>query len=101
MIHMEQIHLLNQFIRRLSSDARATPIHISFAVALIQCWMESPANVAFKISRRMLMPAAKIHSTATYHKVLKDLQRFGYLEYRPSYHPIKASLIRILVSEKA
>ena len=95
---MEQVQLLNQFIRRLSSDGRVTPIHISVAFALIQCWIENSANATFKISRSMLMPAAKIHSTATYHKVLRDLQSFGYLEYQPSYHPIKASLIRLLIS---
>ena len=47
------------------------------------------------------MQAAHIRSIATYHKVLYDLQDFGYLHYWPSYHPVKGSLVSLNVLERA
>lgn len=41
------------------------------------------------------MKAAHIRSIVTYHKVVGDLQEFGYIEYVPSFHPIKGSLISL------
>jgi hypothetical protein len=41
------------------------------------------------------MRASRIQSKATYHKTLRDLQAFGYVEYHPSYHPVKASSVTL------
>ncbi|MBS1525844.1 MAG: hypothetical protein JST19_09370 [Bacteroidetes bacterium] len=43
------------------------------------------------------MVYSKIASTATYHKYIKQLDKFGYIRYRPSYHPVKGSSIEWLV----
>jgi hypothetical protein len=45
------------------------------------------------------MAASRIQSRATYHKVMKDLQAFGYLEYAPSYHPVKGSSVRLVIRD--
>jgi hypothetical protein len=37
------------------------------------------------------MQAARIRSTATYYKAIKELQAFGYIKYYPSYHPANAA----------
>jgi len=39
------------------------------------------------------MKLSRIKSTATYHKVLRELQAFGYIEYVPSYDPYKGSQV--------
>ena len=44
------------------------------------------------------MSAAKIKSKSTYHMVISDLANFGYLEYRPSYHPGTRSQFTFLES---
>lgn len=41
------------------------------------------------------MSASRIRSKATYHKVIRELQFFGYLKYQPSYHPVKGSAIEL------
>lgn len=33
------------------------------------------------------MELAKISSTVTYHKCLRGLHAYGYINYRPSYYP--------------
>ncbi len=43
------------------------------------------------------MAASHIQSRATYHKVMKDLQAFGYLKYTPSYHPVKGSSVGLVI----
>ena len=42
-----------------------------------------------------MMRGSKIASTATYHKCIKDLQRLGYLEYKPSFNPYVGTSITI------
>ena len=42
------------------------------------------------------MKAAHIQSIVTYHKVIGELQAFGYLHYLPSYHPLKGSAVSLI-----
>jgi hypothetical protein len=72
------------------------PVHISLSLALCHSWTASQFQRAYRISRRELMNASRIRSKATYHKVIKELQTFGYLKYSPSYHPIKASEVELI-----
>jgi hypothetical protein len=39
------------------------------------------------------MRISKISAKATYHKCIKDLHNFGYIQYIPSYNPFKGSLV--------
>jgi len=41
------------------------------------------------------MQLSHIRSIATYHKVIKELHAFGYIIYKPSYHPKKGSEISL------
>ena len=43
------------------------------------------------------MAASRIQSKATYHKIMKDLQAFGYLKYTPSYHPVRGSAVGLVL----
>ncbi len=84
---------LTHFIKRIVSDSRLKPVHISLSVALCHSWMLSQFQYSYRISRSILMKASRIRSKATYHKTLKELQMYGYIKYLPSYHPLKASEI--------
>ena len=94
---MENLEQLSFFISRAASDVRLRPTHTSLYLALCHAWSTSRFADAFHVSRRRLMCAAHIRSIATYHKVLGDLQAFGYLDYWPSYHPVKGSRVRLKV----
>lgn len=41
------------------------------------------------------MRVSKICSNATYHKCIKELNDYGYLEYIPSFNPYKGSLVNL------
>jgi len=88
---MDRFNHLHRFIGRVVSDTRLKPMHIALSVALYQRWISTDLQNSCGGSRRILMNASRIRSKATYHKILKDLQLYGYIRYIPSYHPRKAS----------
>jgi hypothetical protein len=93
----KQLEQLSCFINRVASDVRLKPTHTSLYLALCNAWRTSQFQNVFHVSRRQLMFAAHIRSIATYHKVIRDLREFGYLDYWPSYHPVKGSRVRLKV----
>ena len=92
---------LSCFINRVASDVRLKPTHTSLYLALCHVWTTSQFENVFDVSRRQLMFAAHIRSIATYHKVIRDLREFGYLDYWPSYHPVKGSRVRLKVPRRS
>lgn len=94
---MDNFHQLGLFLHRVASDVRLKPTHVSLCVALCHAWSRSLFQNDFHVSRRQLMSNAHIRSYVTYHKVVRDLQAFGYLDYEPSYHPVKGSRVSLKV----
>ena len=92
---MERGEQITGFINSLVSDERLRPIHIALSTALCHAWIASQFQQPYSVSRSQLMQACRIHSKATYHKTLRELQAFGYVEYHPSYHPVKASSVTL------
>ena len=43
--------------------------------------------VTVDFKRQELMEMAKIIGLATYHRCIRDLDRFGYIRYQPSFNP--------------
>ncbi|HRE68585.1 MAG TPA: hypothetical protein PLM56_12975 [Cyclobacteriaceae bacterium] len=95
---MEQIKLieLKSFIQRIVTDSRMQPTHISLSLALCQAWIDQGFQKQYRVSRSRLMQTSHIRSIATYHKVIKELQAFGYFSYAPSYHPRRGSEVMLL-----
>jgi hypothetical protein len=94
---MDQYQQLTCHINRVVSDDRLRPVHISFFLALCNKWITNRFESVYHTSRSQLMRASHIRSKATYHKVLKDLEDFGYVQYHPSYHPIHGSSVRMMI----
>jgi hypothetical protein len=92
---MEREEQISGFINSLVLDVRLRPIHIALSTALCHAWIASQFQQPYSVSRSQLMQACRIHSKATYHKTLRDLQAFGFVEYHPSYHPVKASSVSL------
>ncbi|MGY3054156.1 hypothetical protein ACVWYG_002359 [Pedobacter sp. UYEF25] len=80
-------------IRRMGVDKRIIATHISLFTALFVCWQHSGYTSPFAVTRKKLMAYSRIASTATYHKCIRELDEFGYIRYRPSYHPKLGSLV--------
>jgi len=81
------------FIEVSGKDERLTCTHVSFLAALVCCWKRNGYQVPFQISRKTIMKFARIKSTATYHKCIQEMSAFGYIEYSPTYDPLKGSSI--------
>lgn len=94
---MEGYQQLFPFINQIISDSRLRPTHIALTLALCQAWITSRCQHDYYVSRRKLMGASRIHSKATYHKILRELQAFGYVKYHPSYHPLNGSCVTLKI----
>jgi len=98
---MSKANHLNDFLLRVSSDSSLSTSHVSFCTALCSAWIKNKFDNPMKVSRKVIMEAAKIKSISTYHKILKDLTNLKYFEYTPSYHPLNGSEFLILVGDNS
>ena len=92
---MNYIKLLTGFFEKVDTDNRLNPTHISMYMAIFQFWNINHFRNPISISRNQVMRVSKICSNATYHKCIKELHEYGYLEYFPSFNPYKGSLVHL------
>lgn len=78
---------------QLSNDQRVTVCHLCVYMAIFFRWCQNAYKNPTAITRREIMKLAHIGSVATYHKCIKELKEFGYLEYLPSYDPSLGSQV--------
>ncbi|MEA4849900.1 MAG: hypothetical protein VB126_00400 [Paludibacter sp.] len=90
---MNYILQLSGFFQRVAADDRLNPTHVSLYMAIFQFWNAERFQNPVSISRQELMRISKICAKATYHKCIKDLHNFGYIQYLPSFNPFKGSLV--------
>lgn len=79
-------------LEAVKSDDRLNSYHISLYTALLY-YGKGIRQLPFHASRRKLMGFSRIKSGATYHKCLRELVSYGYLDYHPSFHPQQGSRI--------
>lgn len=79
----------------LFNDKRLSVWHFSIYTTLVLVWHKNELANPFPISRKSIMELAHVHSFATYHKCIKQLEMFGYIRYNPSYSYYERSLIFI------
>lgn len=93
---MEEVKELISFYSAIKSDHRIGTTHISLYMALFQFYNLNRLQNPIQITRTAVMEVAKISGLATYHKCMKDLVEFGYIQYEPSYNPAINSQVRLL-----
>jgi hypothetical protein len=91
---------LVMFYQCVKEDYRIGATHISLYGALYYFFIISDFQNPLPIKRKLVMECAKICGLATYHKCIKDLKEFGYIEYLPSFNPSKNSLVYFLKLDK-
>lgn len=92
---MNYIRHLTGFFDKIQEDERLNPTHISLYIALFQFWNVNHFRNPISISRNEMMKLSKISAYGTYHKCIKELQEFGYIEYIPSFNPYKGSTVNL------
>lgn len=90
---------LDLFLARAGKDDRLLPTHMSLFMAILYHSDGGFSSRPFRITRRKLMLYSQIKSKGTYHKCLRELVGYGYVTYQPSFDPIKASTMTILLEE--
>ena len=93
---MEQVKELTSFYSAIKSDPRIGTTHISLYMALFQFYNLNRLSNPILITRTAVMEVAKISGLATYHKCMRDLVEFGYIDYQPSYNPSISSQVYLL-----
>jgi replication initiation and membrane attachment protein DnaB len=91
-----EVKELTVFYSAIKDDNRIGTTHISMYMALFQFYNLNLFTNPIQITRGMVMEAAKINGLATYHKCIKDLSDFGYIQYLPSYNPSINSQVYLL-----
>lgn len=92
MKNAQQLEILYDDLR---NDRRIRTVHISIYMGFFFLLSLNDFQNPISITRREMMQISKIGGYATYHKCIKDLQKFGYIKYFPSYHPAFGSLVYV------
>lgn len=87
-------HLSEIFVK-FSEDDRLSAYHISLYIALFQMWNINRFSNPLLIIRSEIMQVSRISSKSTYHRCIKELEAFGYIEYFPSRNAMVGSKINI------
>jgi hypothetical protein len=78
-----------------ADDKRLTPHHVSLYVTLFQYWNMNHFRNPISIMREETMRMSKIGSANTYVKCLNELHAWGYIQYVPSYNPLRGSKVNL------
>lgn len=92
---MSEVKELTSFFSAIRDDHRIGTSHISLYMALFQFYNLNHFCNPIHINRAEVMEVAKISGIATYHKCIKDLAEYGYIDYKPSFHPGVRSMVMI------
>ena len=95
MSEVNYITHLNTVFQQFLDDNRLNPTHISLYMALFQVWNSTRFPEEFFVIRDEIMQQSKIGSKSTYHRCLKQLHNYGYIEYTPSHNPYRGSKIKL------
>lgn len=88
---------LSDFLSAIAHDPRISVTHIGIYVALWQYWKEHDFENPLHVFSREIMCLAKVSGSGTYHKIIKDLNEYGYIKYEPSYKRNQGSKVYLLV----
>lgn len=92
---MNYIKHLNAVLVEIHGDDRLAPGHVSLYLALFFYWNLHRFPEQFPVNRKELMKMAKIGSKSTYHRLLRNLDDWGYLAYSPSNSPSRPSTVKL------
>lgn len=92
-IVMEELKPLTDFFSAIEKDGRISVTHIGIYAALLQYRSRKEFANPIQLFTHEIMKIAKISSPKTFHKCVKDLSEYGYIEYRPSFKRNQGSKI--------
>lgn len=88
----EQV-LLVDFFKAIEDDPRVNSRHVSLYVSLFQFWINKDGGNQLELFSKEVMNICKISASSTYHKTIRELHDFGYINYNPSFNHNQRSRI--------
>lgn len=83
-------------LNKVQEDLRAGPAHISLMAAILKLKEERGDACSVCATGMELRAVARIGGKAVYYRVLKDLQRFGYIRYMPFHEHKRVGRIEVV-----
>jgi hypothetical protein len=80
---MDQLNPLTQFFKAIEKDERISITPIGIFAALLQFRTAAGYTNPIKAYRHEIMKIAKISGPVTYHRCIRDLNDYGYINYLP------------------
>lgn len=96
---MDQFKPLSDFFNAIAGDPRISITHIGIYAALLQYWSEHHFENPVQVFSYEIMRIAKISASTTYHKSIRDLNRYGYIRYEPSFKRNRGSKVYFIMDE--
>ncbi|OJW81834.1 MAG: hypothetical protein BGO69_15150 [Bacteroidetes bacterium 46-16] len=90
---MEQLNPLSDFFSAIQKDGRISITHIGIYAALLQYRIDSGFINPIQVFSHEIMQLAKISAPITYHKCVRELSEYGYINYMPSFKRNQGSKI--------
>jgi len=90
---MDGLTILSLFFNKAAKDTRIGVSHIGLYVTIFQMTFEQGFEGPLVTYSSQVMKVAKICSTATYHRLLRDLDTYGYICYKRSFFKGRGSSI--------
>lgn len=90
---MEQLKPLSDFFNAIEKDYRISITHIGIYAALLQFRADRGFVNPVKAYRHEIMKIAKITGPVTYHKCIRELNEYGYINYIPKRNRNQRSII--------
>lgn len=87
-------HLENIFAK-ISLDDRLSTVHLGLYYSLFHQWNLAKFQNPISICRSELMKTSKVGSANTYTRCLRELNDWGYIDYKPSNNPCRGSLVNL------
>lgn len=84
---------LADFFFAIKKDGRISITHIGIYAALLQFRMDNGFTNPIQAFSREIMQIAKISAPITYHRCIRELSEYGYVNYKPSFKRNQASKI--------
>ena len=91
---------LQLFLSAVEQDPRISTAHISIYISLWKKWKDSGTAGPLSFFRSELTSLCKVSSYNTFHRTIRQLHEYGYIEYLPSYNHFKGSLVYFNQSPK-
>ena len=90
---MNYIKHLNAAFHEFYTDIRLHRGHISLYMALFFYWNLHHFPDGFYANRIEIMKLAKIGSRSTYHRLIKELSEWEYINYVPTQNPTQKTMV--------